>query len=72
MDLIPKPYFAPFLPIVWQLIFIEWLQNEVPHEMQMPLLNEIYGWRSREVFDWLRADKERRDRQTSIAVYGSC
>lgn len=53
------------LPVIWQVranpvkydqqILVNWLDVEVPGCEQHPILEELRGWRNREVFEYVRS-----------------
>ncbi len=69
----PRPWFAPFNPVVIQYVLADWLFREVDQHIdeKLPVLRTIHGYRNIEVWGYLNDTSFERERRICLAVYGS-
>lgn len=79
----PKPgtrLLEPWWPQSWEVncvVVYNFLGWEVPRYQHLSVfehkwLDHLHGYRHREVYDHLNADRERRDREITMKLYGAC
>jgi hypothetical protein len=54
--LIPARWVMPLWPQHYeQVVIVNWLQVELPRPTEMKALDELKGWRNREVFEYVKS-----------------
>lgn len=52
--IVPARWVMPLWPVKYdQVIILNWLQVEIPESVPVPYIQELRGWRNREVFDYV-------------------
>jgi hypothetical protein len=70
----PTSFKPPQLPLAFYLIIYNYLEREIEKnpELRLPLLAQMYGWRSREVHDHIHAQMaEIWDKRIALEMYGT-